>query len=606
MKTNFSLSFNQPKFSPTPIWNSNGITFANQSIVGEEPCAIFVNTNNTIYVANQENNTIVIWHEESVNPTNIIFGNFTRPTSLFVTSNGDIYIDDSDKNGRVQKWSAETSTFDTVMNVNSSCSGLFVDITDTLYCSMIDDDQVVKRSLNDAVIASNHVAAGTGIEGSDSDKLNGPVGIFVDINLDLYVADCGNGRVQLFQTGESNGITVAGSTSLYPTIKLECPSGIILDAEKYLFIADVGNSRIVGSDMYGFRCLVGCYGLGSQSNQLNYAFDFSFDRSGNMFVADAANHRIQKFLLMKDSFALSFNQLKFCSTATWNFNGITVANQSIVGQDPHAIFVNTNNTIYVANQENNTIVMWHEGSVNPTKIIRGNFTKPTSLFVTSNGDIYIDDGFKNGRVQKWITETNTFVTVMNVNSSCYGLFVDITDTLYCSMNGADQVVKRSLNDAVIAFNYVAAGTGIGGLDSNELGLPRGIYVDVNLDLYVADCGNDRVQLFQPGESNGITVAGYTSLYPTITLLCPTVIILDAEKYLFIVDSGNGRIVGSSLNGFRCIVGCYASGSQSNQLHDPFSLSFDRSGNMFVTDQSNHRVQKFQYFEESCGKFRMLE
>ncbi|CAF1034094.1 unnamed protein product [Adineta steineri] len=236
--------------------------------------------------------------------------------------------------------------------------------------------------------------------------------------------------------------------------------------------------------------------------------------------------------------------------------------------------------------------MWQEKSVNPTKIISSNFT-PSSLFVTSNGDIYIGDRYENQRVQRWSAETNTFVTVMNTNSYCGGLFVDINDTLYCSMKNHHQVVKTSLNDSVMASNRVAAGTGIKGLDSNQLDNPFGIFVDVNFDLYVADCSNNRVQLFQSGELTGITVAGGTSLNPTITLLFPTGIILDAEKYLFIVDANNGRIVGSGLNGFRCLVGCYGLGSQSNQLNRPFSFSFDRSGNIFVIDSFNHRIQKFQ-------------
>ncbi|CAF4002100.1 unnamed protein product, partial [Adineta steineri] len=595
-----ALSFNQPKFSPTPIWDSNGITFANQSTVGQYPYAIFVNTNNTIYVANRENDVIVMWQEESVNPTNIITGSFITPYSLFVTSNGDIYIDDGEENGRVQKYSAETNNFTTVMNVNSSCYGLFVDVNDTLYCSIRNHHQVVKRSLNDSGMNSNCVAAGTGMQGSASNQLSYPLGIFVDINLDLYVADSDNDRVQLFQSGESNGIIVAGSTSLYLTITLFRPSGVILDAEKYLFIVEFHNHRIVGSSANGFRCLVGCYERGSQSNQLKYPFSFSFDHSGNMFVTDESNYRIQKFFLMKDSFALSFNQPKFCPTTIWNSNAITIANQSIVGRYPRAIFVTANNTVYVANRENKTIIMWHEESVNPTNIITGNFTQTSSLFVTSNGDIYIDDGDQNGQVLKWVAETNISVTVMNVSSECFGMFVDINDTLYCSMEYHHQVVKRSLNDAVMAPNRVAAGTGIEGSASNQLNGPVGIFVDVNLDLYVTDCKNDRVQLFQSGKSNGITVAGYTSLNPTITLVRPSGVILDAEKYLFIVDSDNHRIVGSSANSFRCLVGCYERGSQSNQLKYPFSLIFDRAGNMLVTDEANSRIQKFKYLKKSCS------
>ncbi|CAF4020890.1 unnamed protein product [Adineta steineri] len=174
------------------------------------------------------------------------------------------------------------------------------------------------------------------------------------------------------------------------------------------------------------------------------------------------------------------------------------------------------------------------------------------------------------------------------------------------MSEHHQVVKRSLNDSVMTSNCVAAGTGIQGSASNQLDSPRGIFVDVNLDLYVADCRNHRVQLFQTGELNGITVAGRYSPHETIELNYPTGITLDAEKYLFIVDSNNHRIVGSGLNGFRCLVGCDGMGSQSNQLNNPSSLSFDRSGNMFVTDFGNHRIQKFQYFEESCSSPSVIQ
>ncbi len=247
--------------------------------------------------------------------------------------------------------------------------------------------------------------------------------------------------------------------------------------------------------------------------------------------------------------------------------------------------------------------MWNEGSESPTNIIDGHFTGPSSLFVTSNGDIYIDDGGSNRTVQKWISTTETFDTVMNVDSSCYGLFVDIKDNLYCSMPDHHHVVKRSLNDPVMR-TVIVAGTGTRGSNSKELNSPYGIFVDVNLDLYVADCLNNRIQLFQSEQSNGITVAGKESPYRTITLNRPSGIVLDASKYLFIVDGYYYRIVGSGPNGFRCLVGCYGLGSQSNQLSFPFSFSFDRSGNIFVADQANNRIQRFIYSEGSCGEFKI--
>jgi hypothetical protein len=60
------------------------------------------------------------------------------------------------------------------------------------------------------------------------------------------------------------------------------------------------------------------------------------------------------------------------------------------------------------------------------------------------------------------------------------------------------------------------------------------------------------------------------------------------------------------NGFRCLVGCHGSGSQSTQLFFLSSLSFDRPGNIFVVDQKNNRIQKFQYSENSCGKLKIVE
>ena len=248
--------------------------------------------------------------------------------------------------------------------------------------------------------------------------------------------------------------------------------------------------------------------------------------------------------------------------------------------------------------------MWHEGISDRITIVPGNFSASFSLFVTLNGDIYLDDGYENGRVQKLILENNTWITVMNVNSSCSGLFVDIKDNLYCSMSSHHQVVKRDLNDSLMTWTRVA-GTGTEGSASNELNRPRGIFVDVNLDLYVADCWNNRVQLFQSGQSDGITVAGGASSSSTISLPCPIGIVLDVHKDLFILNYGNHRIVGSGLHGWRCLVGCYGQGSRSNQLSLPSTLSFDRFGNLYVTDHNNNRIQKFQLLKNSRGKLNQM-
>ena len=71
-------------------------------------------------------------------------------------------------------------------------------------------------------------------------------------------ADCGNNRVQLFKSGQSNATTIAGSGAS-GTITLSCPKGVVLDSDDHLFIVDANNNRIIGSDANGFRCIVGMF-----------------------------------------------------------------------------------------------------------------------------------------------------------------------------------------------------------------------------------------------------------------------------------------------------------------------------------------------------------
>ncbi|CAF1191780.1 unnamed protein product [Adineta steineri] len=299
----------------------------------------------------------------------------------------------------------------------------------------------------------------------------------------------------------------------------------------------------------------------------------------------------------------SFNQPKFCPTVDWNPFGITFANETTIGIYPLVIFIDINNTVYAVNDEKKQILIWINNSLNPSKIISDKFIDSNSIFVTDNSDIYYDNGIVNGRVDKWISNTNIFVNVMNVDAPCSSLFIDVNNTLYCSMAIYNIIVKRWLNDSE-NISTTAAGTGTGGSASNQLSQPSGIFVDLNFDLYVADRSNHRIQLFKSGESNGTTIVGKGSSNNIISLSYPTGIVLDADKYLFIVDQQNHRIIRSGSNGIRCIIGCDIQGLESHQLSYPTSLSFDSYGNIFITDTENHRIQKFDFLLNSCEQFTM--
>jgi hypothetical protein len=288
-------------------------------------------------------------------------------------------------------------------------------------------------------------------------------------------------------------------------------------------------------------------------------------------------------------------------------NAITFPNPDAINPRISTIFVDINNTVYVvmASWNKNQVQIWLENSVIPMRTITDNLQQPNSLFVTINGDIYIDNGNRNGRIDKWAVNATNSVIVMYLNRSCEGLFIDIKNTIYCSIRFSHQILKRSL-DSSTNTTIVAAGTGSPGSESNELKEPYGIFVDINLNLYVADRDNSRIQLFSFGQLNGMTVAGKGSAV-NFTLLAPQGIVVDTDGNMFITESGNSRIVVVGPMGSRCLVACKGGdGSRPHQLDSPRTMAFDSYGNMFVADSLNNRVQKFLLAKNYCGEFDYIE
>ena len=280
----------------------------------------------------------------------------------------------------------------------------------------------------------------------------------------------------------------------------------------------------------------------------------------------------------------------------WDTNAITIANESSIGQYPVGIFINVHNTIYVNDRQNNRILSWHNDTW--TSMIDGNLINPWSIFITETNEILIDNGYVNGRVDKWTLNGTYYGPVMYINSSCISLFVDIANNLYCSLANEHRVLKKvELNSTVVTV----AGTGCPGPTANMLDHPNGIFIDKKFNLYVADTDNNRIQYFQSGQIYATTLAGQNALIYS-PLNRPTSVIFDEDNNMFIVDSGNHRIIRLISNNFECLFGCSGKhGSLSSQLNSPQTIAFDTFGNLFVTDYNNHRIQKFNLINNTYGK-----
>ena len=285
---------------------------------------------------------------------------------------------------------------------------------------------------------------------------------------------------------------------------------------------------------------------------------------------------------------------------TWNPVASTFANVTTIGTNPSTVFITVDNSLFVTSTDLNRIVVWSSGSPSSPSILPGTLNQPKGLFVASTGMIYVDNGFNSSQVEVWKSSATNYTKSFTVSASCVALFLVDNDSLYCSLGSLHQVVSLFLVNPPTTPTPVA-GTGANGSSPDMLSDPYGIFVNAALDLYVADSGNNRIQMFPHGASNATTVAG-NGAPGTISLNQPRAVVLDALDVLFIADTMNHRIVASGSGGFRCILGCGGTaGSAANELNTPVSLSFDRDGSLFVVDQGNARIQKFDMQIIACRK-----
>jgi hypothetical protein len=141
---------------------------------------------------------------------------------------------------------------------------------------------------------------------------------------------------------------------------------------------------------------------------------------------------------------------------------------------------------------------------------------------------------------------------------------------------------------------VAGGNGDGSA-LNQLASPKGIFIDKNNNMYIADAGNNRIQKWMPNATSGITVAGGNGYGSAANQFRnPADVFVDTLSNIYVSDFGNNRIQkwvpGNRIG--TTVAGGHGEGAASNQLHFPIGLYLDDVNNIFVSDAYNNRIQKF--------------
>ncbi len=265
--------------------------------------SLFIDDDQTIYVADTWNHRIVEWKKNEINGQIVAGGNgqgnrldqFDQPTKVIVDQENDSLIICDHGNRRVVRWPRRNGRTGEILISNIYCHDLIMDNDGYLYVSDLEKHEVRRWKMGET---NGTIVAGGNGEGDRLDQLNYPYYIFIDKDHSVYVSDSENHRVMKWLKGANEGIVVAGGQGEGNSLKqLSNPNGIIVDQLGSVYVADTTNHRVIrwfkGAEEG--TIVVGGNGYGQQPNQFNGPVDLSFDRENNLYVADWGNHRIQKF-----------------------------------------------------------------------------------------------------------------------------------------------------------------------------------------------------------------------------------------------------------------------------------------------------------------------
>lgn len=178
---------------------------------------------------------------------------------------------------------------------------------------------------------------------------------------------------------------------------------------------------------------------------------------------------------------------------------------------------------------------------NPTGIARD----------SSTGTLYIADQ-ANNRIMQYLAGASSGTVVaggygQGTNSSQLnlpaGVYFDSTsNSLIIANTGANNIVRWVLGANSWTL-LIGDANGSAGTSSTLLNNPMDVVLDSMGNIYVADTYNERIQFFIAGQSNGTTIAGTTSSSGnTANLLSgPYSITLDSQLNIYVADHSNYRV-----------------------------------------------------------------
>jgi sugar lactone lactonase YvrE len=487
-------------------------------------------------------------------------------------------------------------------------------------------------------------------EAATSALLNSPSGVNLDAKGNLYVADKGNGLIEEVSGGQIIA-AVAGGGSTIPTTaggtassaQLNGPTGTAVDAIGNVYIADRGNNLV--ERLEKGQAMLPAMAVGSTSPSQTIQVQLQAASVISSITVSKASNGKQEFTvgtvtgctvggasnpagticIVPVTFSPAYPGLR-TGTLTMNNGSTVVGTAGLYGTGLGPELVQSPGGLAVIAGGGSTVPS--TTAIAPLSALVAN---PTGMATDAAGNIYVVAGtIGNATIDEISAATGQLTVVAGGGATVpsttpepatsaaitpFGIAVDGAGNLYIADYGNFVVEKVDATTGQIAV--IAGGGGNGPSTTPEPATtasiyPFGVAVDTTGNLYLVDrfgeYGDGLIEEIPAGTGQIVVVAGKGFSAPTSTpspaisagFFQPTNVIVDGAGNYYIADAGDDRVEKVTVSTGQIVaVAGFGPDLPSTtptlatdaSLNNPFSVTLDAAGNVYIADGSNGFVDQ---------------